>query len=147
MQPTPELIAELADNLRVDDWAECQEAGFHTPLTAVQFSVESSVDCRFVLVDGHVLAAFGVVMSNVLSGTGALWLLTADLVDTHRKTFVRYSKLVLGVLMKQWSTLDVNIGMNHKRGQRLASACGLRYGGLVRNKLTGAMFIEHSVGA
>lgn len=140
-------MRELAMDMREADWAECQDAGFETPLAAVTDSVNKSTECLFCVVGGRVIGAYGVVRDSVLTRTGVLWLLTSNVADSNKKTFVACGRLCLVSLLARWRKLVVGIGSRHVSAIRFAYRSGFKPGETYPNETTGAPFTHHSIGA
>jgi hypothetical protein len=143
---TEDHIFELARNMRPDDLEECRQAGYATALEAVSESVKASKECRACTVDDQVLAIYGVIEQSILTGSGQLWLLTTNLVESHKKTFVLYSKLVLLLMKQRWRSLVVPIGAEHKGALRLAHRYGFLRGQKYPDVSTGKPFMIHTIG-
>ena len=139
-------ILELANNMRHDDLVECRQGGYASGLEVVRESVRVSKECRACTIDGEVLAIYGVIQESVITGRGQLWLLTSNLVDEHKKTFVAYSKLVLLLMKQRWRSIVVPIGADHRGALRLAHRYGFLRGQTFPDVSTGKPFMIHTMG-
>lgn len=88
--PTPEHVAELARTMRAADRAEIAACGVPDPANALQWSLDRATWAYCALVDGEVAAIFGIApYGSLVGGTGVPWLLGSDLLQKHRKAFLR----------------------------------------------------------
>jgi hypothetical protein len=84
-------IATIAARMRQADVAEVWAASRSTPHRARMFSLQHSQQAWTALVDGQPEVMFGVADLNILTATGAPWLLGTDAVIAHRRQFLRRS--------------------------------------------------------
>ena len=144
--PTSSQIAELAEAIRPEDWEECKDAGFSTPLEAVQLSVEESTECWCATWSGDVLAIFGVRSTDTLCGSGVMWLLTSTLVESKKKTFTKYARRALRAMLSRWRSLRLGIGNGHPKALRFAYRSGFTPGHTYMDPRTGKPFTHHVIG-
>lgn len=73
--------------MREEDKQECWHLGRVEPLDALQRGYEASSYCRTILLDGKVVAIFGVCPGE--GELGIPWMLASDLLKKIRKSFLR----------------------------------------------------------
>jgi hypothetical protein len=84
-------IATIAERMRPADRLEVLAASRFTPAEALEKSLQKSSRAWTALVDGNPEVMFGVGDLNVLTMTGAPWLLGTDAVERHFRVFLRQS--------------------------------------------------------
>lgn len=84
-------IATLAERMRRADRDEVWAASGLTPTEALEKSLQKSSSAWTGLINGKPEAMFGVGDLNVLTLTGAPWLLGTDAVERHFRVFLRQS--------------------------------------------------------
>lgn len=57
------------------------------------------------IIDGDIAAIWGAIAPTLMSDTAYLWLLTTDLIDEHKFTFIRHSKIFVDEILKQYPVL------------------------------------------
>lgn len=119
-------VVELAERMSPEDLIEVHKLGYGTALEAVRASVDLSMECWTCVLDGEVLAIYGLLPQSVIRGQVNLWMLTTDLAIKRKKSFVRCAKHVLTHLKSQWKAVSVGIAADHDRALRLAARFGFR---------------------
>ena len=89
-------VAELQDNLRAEDVAECQACG-HTPAEALLMGFVTS-ECYSAKVNGKTEAMFGVSSFQQPKGYGVIWYLGSDESFKHPIALVKGGRKYV----KQW---------------------------------------------
>src|SRR6266404_6418136 len=102
---TPDLIQNLADNMRDADKAEVAAFAGISPSAALAQSVACSVSCVAWVVDGQVACMGGIAAPHILSTTGAPWLLSSGVVPQNSRKFLRGTKLFITEWKKQYNHL------------------------------------------
>ena len=97
---TEEHVEELSHSMSPEDVAECWAAQHLSPREALRVSMMYTNSPKTGLVNGRVMAIWGVGKVTVLSETGMPWMLTSILVEQHYRIFLRHSKSLL-YIMKQ----------------------------------------------
>ena len=87
----PEHLDPIADRMRPADVAEVLASSGRSAHGALEFSLTGSAQAWTALVDGTPEVMFGVADLNVLTATGAPWLLGTDAVEIHHRLFLRQS--------------------------------------------------------
>lgn len=118
-EPTPPRLEELASNMRELDLIELTRVGFSGPLECLRTNVANSVYAECAVVDGKVLAAWGLVMHDVLGGDGYPWLFTAEGIEKHRFAFIASAQAVVSELLSYSSRLYVAVDAEYKGACRL----------------------------
>ena len=84
-----------------EDKAEAWAAAHFSPEKALRVSLMYTNYPKTGLVDGRVMAIWGVGKVIQLSDTGIPWMLTSTIVEDHYRTFLRYSKPNLEQMKKE----------------------------------------------
>lgn len=137
---TEEDISYLADNMRVEDAAECAASGFDRPIDALRFGIEFSTDSWVCRVDGRVMGMFGIALDDVLSGKARLWLLTSDMADKRPIAFVQIAREALASISRRWPRLTLEVDTRHHRAIRFMRSCGFVQKTYMDHPVTGMPF-------
>ena len=128
------------DGMRDDERAQLW-AGFRwTPAEAVWRCVEESAQTWAAIVDGEVMAVFGVVPHSTLLRIGIPWLATTAAVERHPKTFYRLCRAILPGFREKWPTLIGAISQRHERSLAWARHLGFDIGEPIPTGPDGAPF-------
>lgn len=84
-------IASIAARMREADRVEVWAASRSTPHQALMTSIQNSAWAMTALIDGEPEAMWGVATLNILTSTGAPWLLGTDAVEKNFRQFLRQS--------------------------------------------------------
>lgn len=101
-------IQPIADRMRQADRDEVLAASGRSPREALEYSLQKSSIARTALVDGVPEVMFGAGDVNILTRTGAPWLLGTDAIDRHWVAFLRGS---IGSLAQLSARYDVLINL------------------------------------
>lgn len=124
-EPTQEDAEYLAAHMRQADIDECAAASGQSPLEAVVNSIESSCECRTLLLCGEVAAIWGVV--RLAEGHGLVWMLTTDAVGRHRDAFALAAQQTLPELLDRWPKLSSAMHGRNWRSLRWGERLGFRF--------------------
>jgi hypothetical protein len=77
--------------------------------------LEASVVAWAGYADNQIACVWGVVAPTVLSDAGYLWLLTTDLVDEHKLSFIRHSQIAVAKILKEFPLIHGHVihGQGH----------------------------------
>ena len=120
-------VEALAATMRAADREELVAAHGWTPLWALMRGLEDSTEVWTVVADGKVAAMYGVVelgQYDYGERWGIGWLLTSDLVETHKRAFWRACKLHVADLFTRWDGLYNAIDCRHEKAIRWAKRLG-----------------------
>lgn len=87
-KPTPEMVRYIADNMRKADAVEVWEMSDQTPIESLEQGVSLSNFCSVAVIDDLPVAVFGLVIVDIITGTGVPWLLGTNGAVKHRKVFL-----------------------------------------------------------
>lgn len=80
-------------------------------------------------INGEIAGLYGLKPPTILSGSWAyLWLLTTDVVDSHKFEFVRYSEVVIENILKEYEKIIGDTHVNDARGLKWVKWLGAVYG-------------------
>lgn len=89
VKPTHELIEEIAVNMRQADVDEVWVSNHFTPIEALLDGFEESDFCVVVTINNSPCVILGLVIRDVLSGSGTPWLLGTDYALKHKREFIK----------------------------------------------------------
>lgn len=98
-------ISSIAARMREADRVEVWAASRSTPHSSLMTSLQHSRWAMTALVDGRPEVMWGVADLNILTGTGAPWLLGTDAVERHYRLFLRHSIQWKEKLSEQYQVL------------------------------------------
>lgn len=102
---TPDHIDPIAARMRASDAAEVMASSAKLPHEALSFSLEKSALAWTGIFDGRPEVMFGVGDLNVLTLTGAPWLLGTDAVERNYRLFLRQSLSWREQLLQRYDVL------------------------------------------
>lgn len=102
--------------LREGDTKECLAIGL-TPAEAITSCVGNSVASFIVTVNGELVATWGYVVKNPLSGIGYPWLLTTPEIEKYKMFFARTSCHTRDFLLTRFNRLEVLVAADYLRAQ------------------------------
>ena len=70
------------------------------------------------LVDDRIACIWGLVAPSILSDSAYLWLLTSDLVDEHKFTFVRHSQMILKSMLEDFPLITGHVLADQERSKK-----------------------------
>lgn len=131
VEPTLELVRELAGTLCLSDVKECISRGFKSPIEALESVFNSGEMLGIGCVDGKPVMAIGVMRCNVLNpylNQGFLWLVANEEMRKHPRAVIAYSQKVVKFLL---SYLDVLISqVSDERSLRYNKFLGFQETGI-----------------
>ncbi len=114
----PAHAEALAASLRAADAAEVLASDGLDPLSALTFSLALSSESYAGLIEGEVVALFGVRRPSLVSRRGIPWLLTGDAVERHPLAFVKASRGVLACWRQDYAALGNWVDARHAKALR-----------------------------
>lgn len=105
IRPTPEGVRYIAETMREDDKAEILLASGESPIEALEAGVEMSDYIAMAVINGTPCSIFGLVVKNLLCGSGVPWLLSSEAVLSHKRQFLLQSQSVLSSMLDVCSEL------------------------------------------
>lgn len=89
VEAKPQHAFHLAPILRQADRDELAALDNQHPLISISNSIKASDMAWTALIDGQVMAIFGVAPVSILDSSGYIWLLGSHLVDKNSHTFLK----------------------------------------------------------
>jgi hypothetical protein len=102
---TEDHILGIAPRMRRADEEEVRAASGRCPVGALMHSLERSDFAYTVFFDGQPETMFGCGTVDLLSKTGAPWLLGTDALERNRRHFLRGSRYWVAEMRKRYSVL------------------------------------------
>lgn len=105
LEPTVELVEEIARNMRQADIDEAWASDNLEPLPALMKSWKMSDYSVVISIDGEACVMIGLVRHDLLSGNGVPWMLGTDASLKHKKRFFTEVPDVIADMLKVCSKL------------------------------------------
>jgi len=121
---TEEDCLAVALNMREADAAEVLASGGYTPKDAVLTSFGLSHETFAAVVDGEVLAVWGVAPLNILDGAAVVWMLTAKALEKWALFFLRKCRAEVRRLLQHWRVLLNAVDARYTKALRWAKWLG-----------------------
>ena len=102
---TEDDARDLAPRMREADAAEVWASGRKTPKAALLSSVRLSSHAWAGLVDGEIVAMWGVCPASMLSRVGVPWMLASDALVAHQKAFLRRNAQYVAFMLSCYTRL------------------------------------------
>ena len=99
IEPTREHIEVIATNMRQADVDEVWASNCHTPLESLIVGWNISDYSAIAMVDDEPCVMLGLVIRDILSGTGAPWLLGTENALKHRRHFITQVPAVIDEML------------------------------------------------
>lgn len=133
-------VATIACRMREADRQEVMASSGSTPHRALMFSLEKSPLAWTAVFDGQPEVMFGVGDLNILTSTGAPWLLGTDAVDRHFRLFLRQSVDWREKLLGRYSVLRNFVDDRNEVSKRWLSWLGFSLSDPMPIGINGEMF-------
>lgn len=133
-------VAAIAARMRPADAAEVMASSGKSPHDALMFSFLKSSIAWTALVDGRPEVMFGAADLNVLTSTGAPWLLGTDAVDRNYRLFLRQSLNWREQLSQRYSVLRNFVDDRNEVSKRWLSWMGFTLFDPIPIGVNGEMF-------
>lgn len=124
VEPTRELVTELAPGLRAMDKLEVKLSAGMTPEGALLSSWMTSEYSNVVLVDGRPVAMFGCAQHSREPSLGIPWFLGTPEVYDHRFTLIREGRRWIEDMNTIWPTLTNAVYAEHRSSINLMVSLG-----------------------
>lgn len=133
-------IPDIAGRMRAADVAEVAASSGRSPQEALEFSLRKSSLARTAVIDGRPEVMFGVGDINVLTRTGAPWLLGTDAVTENYVAFLRGSVDWRDQLLLRYDVLVNAVDDRNLASKRWLRWLGFKLGEPMPIGRAGAMF-------
>ncbi len=100
VEPNEEYIRVIADDMREADRAEIWASHRSTPLDSLMLGWKRSTSSVVVCVDGKPCVMLGLVIHDILTGTGIPWLLGTETALKHKREFFKLSPPVVDEMLE-----------------------------------------------
>ena len=127
-------IRSIAARMRPADRDEIAAMSGKTPLQALSYSYRKSSVAYTALIDGVPEVMFGVGDINVLTGTGAPWLLGTDAVDRHYVAFLRGSVHWRNQLLGRYAVLKNIVDVRNRVSMRWLRWLGFTFSDPIQHR-------------
>ncbi len=145
-KPTDEMIKHIADNMRAADALEVWEMSRQTPLQSIEEGLKLSKFSSVAVINGTPCAVFGLVVVDILTGTGVPWLLGTDYAVKHRKVFLENCKQGLDQMLQTCPNLFNYVHSDNKISVRWLKYMGFKIEKALPIGTDGALFHRFSIG-
>lgn len=121
---TDEMARRLAGHMGGDTLTEIEATGL-TALEAVQYSLDTSLVADAALLDGKVIAMWGLYPRSLLGDRALLWFLdTPDVQARARRELLTLSRYFVDWCQERYPVLECLIDSRHHRALRLVKWLG-----------------------
>lgn len=110
--------ADLAARMRAADREEVRASGDHTPLEALQMSLERTAYPVAGLFNGRVECIFGVSNLWVLGSIGVPWLLGSETLPLYARPFLRESRRYVDAMRDRFRLLTNHVDARNEMSIR-----------------------------
>jgi|SRR5579859_6373239 len=142
VQPATDADAVLlAPRMRAADAAEVWASAHMDPLDGLRHSIAASTVAYTWIIEGVPGCVYGVSSYWSVGGSGNPWLLTSDLVDRHRMTFLRHYRAYLVEIQAVWPVLETWVDARHQVCLRWLAWLGFEIGEPVPFGMDGLPFV------
>lgn len=126
--PTEEDLDQLASNMRPVDVLECRVVAGLAPRAALAQAVKDSLWSVATLVEGRVIAVFGLAAGDLLDSEGTPWLLSANGIEHHAKVVMSVSSRFKERMLAEFETLSNVVHADNRQAIRYLKWCGFSFG-------------------
>jgi hypothetical protein len=123
-EPTATAVKYIADTMRSLDVVEVLLSHGHTPLQALNRSLDLSPKKWVAYVDGDPFVAFGVGELSLLSSIGSPWALASRSFADYRRPFAAYSRRIIADLRRGYEALENYVWRGNIDSIRWLRSCG-----------------------
>jgi hypothetical protein len=113
-EPVDSDVEDLAANMREADRREVFKYSAESPREALLRAIDLSTLARVALVDGRVVAMWGLVAHSLMAGVGSPWCLTSNEVHGNRREFARRSRGYLEELLRVCPRMGVQVDAEYE---------------------------------
>lgn len=146
LKPNPEMIKHIADNMREADAVEVWEMSRQTPIQSIEEGLRLSDFSAVVTVNDIPCAVLGLVVVDILTGTGVPWLLGTDHAVRQRRVFLSNCERGIKQMVQICPNLFNYVHAENKISVRWLSHMGFTVEDPMAMGEGGAMFHKFSMG-
>lgn len=122
VEATLEHVAALLPHVRQADANEFEAMSGKTPAQVLELALRTSAFAFAGLINGEVVAIFGVAPRSMITGSGVPWLVGSDLLERYQATFLRRCRPVLRLFLQHYPELE-----NYVDARNTAAKCWLHW--------------------
>lgn len=126
-RPDALSIKFVADNMREADRSEVWASHHHTPIDALNGSINQSGFSAVAWLGGEPCAIFGVVVCDILTGTGSPWLLGTNGIIENYREFLKNSHCVIDDMLRVCPKLTNHVHAGNKISVRWLKWLGFEF--------------------
>jgi len=124
IKPNVYAIEHIALNMRQADRDEIWASDHLTPWRGVTESLKMSHYSSIAVIDDEPIAAFGLVVANILGSTGVPWLPGTDAITKYFRAFIRHSFVLTSQMNEKCDTLVNYVHAENINSVKLLRAVG-----------------------
>ena len=114
----------FSDNVRELDARECEAVSRRSPLEQLKVGIESSIEHSVLADKDDNPIAFGGILKQ--GDITCIWLLTTNLVETNKKTFMKYTKSEVKRCFEKYGILWIATDLRYEQALKLNEWCGFK---------------------
>lgn len=104
----------IAHHMREQDKQEIWASHHFTPAEAMSYTIEKTIFCLTVKIDGRPVVMFGVNGETVLGLKGVVWMLATDEITKLKFRFARHSREYINMMLDFYPTLYNHVDVRNK---------------------------------
>ncbi len=121
----PDHVAQLAPRLRKGDRDELDLSGM-TPEAAITRALQHSTEAWAAILDGKVIALWGLGVTSIVCANAWTWLMTADGVERHRLALMKHARAWLAEKGQIWRMIDAAADPRYEGAVKLLTWLGFK---------------------
>lgn len=145
-KPTDADLQHVGTYMRHADAVEVDASSGHTPIEALQFSVNASQFSAVASMNGVPFVVFGLSIRRCITGdVGHPWLLGTGDIVTHAREFLKHSYTVRDEMLNQCPLLMNYVHADNRKSIQWLSRLGFKIGPAQPFGLKGQLFHRFSL--
>ena len=140
IEPTRELIDVIASDMRQADAAEVWASNRHTPIEALMTGWSMSEGSVIVTVNDEPCVMIGLVIRDILSGTGVPWLLGTENALKYKRQFITQVPAIIDEMLDKCPELFNYVHVENKVSIKWLKRIGFTMGNPEPYGVDGEMF-------
>lgn len=125
-ETVPGDIIVMKDRLRKEDIDEIWASHNSTPEQSLTYSFLASTECYTIVLGDVPVAMFGIVPDTLIGEKACLWLLSTDLVDKMKKSFLVICRKYIDIFLSQYPILYNFVDFRYKKSLQWLQWCGAK---------------------
>lgn len=142
IKPDVDSICYIAENMRTADQIEVMASHGMTPIEAVLNSQELSDYCSVATYNDRPCALFGLVVRDLLTGTGCPWLLGTNDIDLCKRDFIKHTRSGVSEMLEICPRLENYVHVENRKSVRWLKTMGFQFDNPLPLGISGELFMR-----